>query len=854
MLTSIFSKFDLNFHDPHEEKEYLKFKTPLLREYLNYLFCFTALLFLPLTYRYHQRNLHPQFEIGLSFLALTVIIFFNQQKLRNYLESISLVYIFLILSMFLINIKIVLHKTQPYEAFYIGYTFALVHKMLNSYIMKYKIATSFSFTFLVIKSFVIGIPDFAQGFLVLFLEIFPNILSFKIEKADRLLFDNLHKSKYELLKFKDFLTKNLPSQMAIFAKDYSCSYFVNDSFQKTFQCSTLHRAKSALDNLILQKEDIVKDSETFDEVGYILNEYENRTLTLNDFMKNFTKKRDQFQNLPEISFQVFSQNLPDILPFEQQRLPTNENLLRLKKRFSSLKPEDTQARSPLKRQSHLIKIEEVDEEDQTPKQRTRRTSVQKFYFKVRLFPLLWDNDDAIGIVIDDITHEKTITELKIIDKNKDLVIAMISHELRTPLNGMLGIIDIIKQRLKQDEISGYLDACKNNSLLLLNLVNSILDFSQIKNDKLKLVYTRVYIAGLLAEIRTLFDHFCRMKNLSLTFKIGKGVPASITTDRTRLSQVLINLVGNAFKFTFKGGICITVDLEDANPRQIRFSVQDTGIGIKEEDKGKFFRLFGRLEHEDKNINSNGVGLGLTISNTLAALLSPSAQRGIEFESFSGKGSTFSFIIQDAWQFEQKVLCKLDSVINDDYNHSMDETAGSLSVLERISPYSQQKNSFTQESLFQRKTKSKDVLNLYAIKNNIKKKWCLIVDDNPFNLIVANHIMQEKGYQVKNATNGEEALQAALDHESSREIFQVILMDCQMPVMDGFTATRKLRELMRKGRINETPIIALTANNMDEQNEKLWKEAGMSGCVAKPMKIEDLEKVLNTIYIQNKKSL
>jgi len=740
--------------------------------------------------------------------------------------------------------KLVLHKMHPYEAFYTGYAFALIHKMLNSYIFKFKIATSFNIIFLILKSVVIGIPDIAQGFLVLFLEIFPNILSFKIEKADRLLFNNLHKSKNELFKFKDFLTKNLPSQMAIFAKDYSCSFFVNDSFQKSF-CSTIHQAKFALQKLILQKDDMVKNPEILEEVGHILSDYETQTLTLSDFMKAFTRRPDQFSTLDEISFQVFSQS-ESSLPDENN---SHNNPLHIKKIFSSqINPDLRRNSSPGSKRNSALKKQStfIGKEGQEEFIRRRRDSSKKLFYKVRIFPLLWDNDDAIGIVIDDITHEKTITELKIIDKNKDLVIAMISHELRTPLNGMLGLIDIIKQKLKQDELLGYLDACKNNSLLLLNLVNSILDFSQIKNDKLKLVYTRVSITTLLSEIKTLFDHFCRMKNLYLTFKIDRNVPSSIITDRTRLSQVLINLLGNAFKFTFKGGVCITVALKDNDPHQICFNIKDSGIGIKAEDKGKLFKLFGKLEHEDKNINTHGVGLGLTISNTLAALLGPSTKKGIEFESFPGQGSTFSFVIKDAVQFEQKTLrqSELESMANDEYNHSMDETAGSLTVLEKISPYSQCKTSFHFQS------NSREILNKYT--TTARKNWCLIVDDNPFNLIVANHIMQERGYQVKNATNGEEALKIALDHENSREIFKVILMDCQMPVMDGYTASKKLREWMESGKISEAPIIALTANNIDERNEKLWRKAGMSGYVAKPLKIEELEHVLNNVYVQNKK--
>ena len=130
-----------------------------------------------------------------------------------------------------------------------------------------------------------------------------------------------------------------------------------------------------------------------------------------------------------------------------------------------------------------------------------------------------------------------------------------------------------------------------------------------------------------------------------------------------------------------------------------------------------------------------------------------------------------------------------------------------------------------------------------VQKTKESPWCLIVDDNPFNLMVANNIVQERGYQVKTGLNGKEAIAKVKEHHESGETFKMILMDCQMPIMDGYEATRRLKELMKQGQIPECPIVALTANIQDEEHDKICADVGMSGCLAKPLKIKELELVL-----------
>ena len=525
---------------------------------------------------------------------------------------------------------------------------------------------------------------------------------------------------------------------------------------------------------------------------------------------------------------------------------------------------------------------------------------RKRVFKVKIFPLLWDDTEAISMVMDDITQQKIIMELKVADKNKDLVIATVSHELRTPLNGMLGLLDIINKNTESPENLSYIRACKNTGTLMLNLVNSILDLNQIRNKKLKLAFTKVPIRDLMEEVKSLFDYDCSLRQLYLKIEVAPDVPKKIVTDRGRLTQILVNLLGNAFKFTFEGGVTIKVELESLDPCRLRFSVQDTGIGISKEDQERLFKMYGKIEQQDKKINTNGIGLGLTISNTLAILLDSAGNKPIEVESEVGKGTCFSFLVQSQDKALENI--DLDSISLTEISPIEYKEESDVTVMKKVSMYTMNNNeNFSKMlgssqdldfknnkiSVFDRKDSNTNILRSLKSMNTLilnpvssspkrtlrpiaeeesanlavgsspndekrkrghakMKTWCLVVDDNPFNLMVASHLMEERGYSVKIALNGQDALEKAREHQDANQTFEVVLMDCQMPVMDGYQATKELREMMKSGEIQNYPIIALTANNRDEDHEKLCQEVGMSGHLAKPLQIHELEKMLKQV--------
>jgi len=716
-----------------------------------------------------------------------------------------------------------------------GYGLALVGRMVDCRIVDVKKVAVFIVVFLVLKLTLIRIPNTPQTILIVCLEIFPIVINYIVEKSNRQMFDSLHDSRNQLLKFKQILTEYLPNPMVIFDQVYESVNFQNHRFQKTFgeEEGNFKNIKSQLEAFTLDNEDVESSKDVLKLLGF---ETENSgvLISLSEIVEKICKQIDIAKTSDFPSFQVsgFLSKKTQV-KFERRKTTTSLTQVPMAS-FSS--------RNPLK-----CTEEDPNHLEETPRfqntQLNREKSEKSFespetkFFKVKIFPLNWDGKEAIALIFDDVTHEKLFMELKLADKNKDLVIASISHELRTPINGMLGLIEIVKKKLAVDidsEVFTYVEACRSSSLLLLNLVNSTLDFSQIKNNKLNLIYTRVRLADLLSELKPLFYNFCFIKNLYLNIEIENGVPETIITDRTRLSQILINLVGNAFKFTFSGGV--TIHVERNNLNQLRVSVKDTGIGITEADQQKLFKLFGTIQQKDKRINTGGVGLGLTISNTLACMLNPYCGKGIGVQSESGKGSVFSFTleIQPADLDDKIVENSMEYQPGSDaYMLHIDEYGGLGSPRGQITKYKQQDLS----TALVRSEKHPSFK-----KKNLKN--CLIVDDNPFNLLVATNLMQDRGYAVQTAMNGKEAVEVTRKCYNQRGYFDLILMDCQMPIMDGYEAARALRKLMASGELNECPIVALTANNRDEEHEKLWREAGMNGHLVKPLQIKELERILD----------
>lgn len=406
------------------------------------------------------------------------------------------------------------------------------------------------------------------------------------------------------------------------------------------------------------------------------------------------------------------------------------------------------------------------------------------------FPLLDSNGQRIGIggVATDITERvmqqqqliAAIGEAQNAKGMQELFLANMSHEIRTPMNGIQGMTDLLlgtPLTPQQREFAGVIKRSVNN---LLVIVNDVLDFSKIKAGKLAIEKIEFRPKDVLDNITAMFAHRMKKKELSWQVEIDPEIPEVLRGDPYRLNQVLINLVGNALKFTEEGQIRVDVSLQEHSPRQVclSFAVSDTGIGIAEDSLPHIFDHFSQAGL-DISRRYGGTGLGLAICHQLLKLQSGD----ITVTSLEGKGTTFNFLLPYEYDGEQQT----------------DQT-----VLTVLTDYSQ----------------------------CLAGKRFLVAEDNEVNQQLVDHVLKRGGGTVQLAGNGEEALQYLRQGES----YDLIIMDLQMPVMDGYEATRNIRQDLEL----PIPIIAMTATALVGEQLRCF-EAGMNDYMTKPFEFTELYK-------------
>ncbi|HWK04481.1 MAG TPA: PAS domain S-box protein [Puia sp.] len=412
------------------------------------------------------------------------------------------------------------------------------------------------------------------------------------------------------------------------------------------------------------------------------------------------------------------------------------------------------------------------------------------HFSVMKFPLMDERGEVFGVcsiatdLTDTVNYQRQLIEARKVaedaKKMEELFLANMSHEIRTPMNGIQGMTDLLMETPLNDKQREFTRIIKHSADNLLVIINDILDLSKIRAGKLTIEKIDFKLTETADNIKAFFKHKLDKKRLALEIQIDKDIPPVLTGDPYRLNQVLVNLIGNAIKFTETGHIHVNILLLDKteNEVQLKFIIEDTGIGIPED---KMHLIFGDFSQAGPDITRRygGTGLGLAICKQLLKI-----QGGdISVESSINKGTRFSFTISYAYNNETKTIPL-----------APDDTIDYTSLL--------------------------------------TGKQFLVAEDNEINQRLIAYVLEKVGANVDIASNGREAINNLRDGKT----YDLIIMDLQMPEMDGYETTQHLRQEMQIS----TPILAMTATALKGEKLKCL-ESGMNDYMSKPFEFTDLYK-------------
>ena len=369
---------------------------------------------------------------------------------------------------------------------------------------------------------------------------------------------------------------------------------------------------------------------------------------------------------------------------------------------------------------------------------------------------------------------------------KSQFLATMSHEIRTPMNGVLGALDLLRHSQLEEHQRRLVKTAASSGESLMAILNDVLDHSKIEAGKLNLVAAPMSLHAMAAQVAALFRTNAEAKGLSLHLELDERVPDWVIGDAQRLKQVVLNLVGNAIKFTERGSVALRIRPQAAPPGMagVSFEVRDSGIGMSPTALQRLFQPFHQVDGT-RSRPHGGTGLGLAISQRIVEAMGGR----IEVESQAGRGSRFHFSLALERDTGPAPAPPIDSAMG-----GLNDAATPAGTV-------------------------------------------LVVEDTLVNRIIALEMLRSLGLDVIEAENGIEALDRLAEHP-----IDLVLMDCQMPVMDGYTATERIREREARHGLRRVPIVALTANAFDEDAE-LAIAAGMDAHLSKPYTRSQLRQML-----------